>query len=115
MRKKHEIVESVVVSVCEVFGIEDWRALHGKNRHEFATIAKQAIINLLSSEIGCSFSDTHFYFPVYNVRSTYSASQIRFTDALESPDTKNKFNLAKEMAKKYFLLKPDTFDFLIVQ
>lgn len=106
MRKKHEIVEAVVLSVCEAFEIYDWRKLHKKTNNKISTAAKYAITNLLSSEIGCSFQDIHFYFRMYNSLSTYSAGQCRFMDELELPSLKMKYLNAKELVSKYFLLKP---------
>ncbi len=111
MRKKHEIVESAVLSVCEAFEIDRWQKLQAKTQLKLTTISKYVVIDLITSEIGCALCDAHMYFPVYNSRYSYNISSQHLIDAVNDvPSIKHKYEKAKKLFREFYLLKPDTFE-----
>ena len=78
--KKHELVEIVVLSVCEVYKIKDWRVIQRASATRMHIAERVTILVLLSETIHCSLSDTFEYFPVFKSKNSGHSARNKLNE-----------------------------------
>lgn len=111
--RKHEIVESIVMSVCDAFHVDDWRELQDSRKYWRHSAARMTVICLLSKHIGCSMADTKDYFMTMKMRHTCTSAFSELERHKKKPSVELRYNKTLTLVENYFKVQtPNKFIYL---
>lgn len=109
MSLKHEVIEIVVLSVCEVYKVKDWRVIQRASYTRLHIPERVTILVLLSETIHCSLADTFDYFPVFKSKNSGHSARNKLNELMcKDKRVEYKFLSAKALIEEKLNLKRRT-------